>query len=179
MDIRLVVTGKQADGKSVFVHDGIVDPVTTPLMPGAAFHTLWGADAPVQLPADGTRPATPTYFPPEGGFRFGLFTLGPATSTPAADLDIGAAVRELQEKLPGMMDVMEPGSPGMHTTDTIDYEIVISGEVFLELDDGAEVHLKPGDCVIQNGTRHRWRNPLFEPCLMAFVSVGGKRAGKG
>jgi mannose-6-phosphate isomerase-like protein (cupin superfamily) len=44
----------------------------------------------------------------------------------------------------------------------------------LELDDGERVHLRQGDCVIQNGTRHRWRNPLDEPCLMAFVSIGGK-----
>jgi hypothetical protein len=45
----------------------------------------------------------------------------------------------------------------------------------LELDDGAKVSLRQGDCVVQNGTRHRWRNPLPEPCLMAFISVGGKR----
>jgi mannose-6-phosphate isomerase-like protein (cupin superfamily) len=45
----------------------------------------------------------------------------------------------------------------------------------LELDDGNIVHLRQGDCIVQNGTRHRWRNPGSEPCLMAFVSVGGKR----
>jgi hypothetical protein len=49
----------------------------------------------------------------------------------------------------------------------------------LELDEGQKVHLRQGDCVVQNGTRHRWRNPLPEPCLMAFISVGGKRAAKG
>ena len=66
-------------------------------------------------------------------------------------------------------------TPGMHTTDTIDYGIVVRGEMTLELDDGKMVHLRQGDCIVQNGTRHRWRNPLPEPCLMAFVSVGGKR----
>ena len=45
----------------------------------------------------------------------------------------------------------------------------------LELDEGQKVHLRQGDCVVQNGTRHRWRNPLPEPCLMAFISIGGKR----
>jgi mannose-6-phosphate isomerase-like protein (cupin superfamily) len=49
----------------------------------------------------------------------------------------------------------------------------------LELDDGKIVHLKQGDCIVQNGTRHRWRNALEgEPCLMAFVSVGAKRSVK-
>ena len=51
----------------------------------------------------------------------------------------------------------------MHTTDTVDIDVVISGEVDLELDDGSEVHLRPGDCVIQNGTRHAWRNRTSEP----------------
>ena len=70
---------------------------------------------------------------------------------------------------------MEVEHPGMHTTGTIDYGVVISGEIWLELDDRAEVHLKQGDCVVQNGTRHAWRNKSVEPCIMAFVMVGAKR----
>ena len=70
--------------------------------------------------------------------------------------------------------LFERGAPGMHTTDTIDYGVVVRGEMTLELDDGKIVHLRQGDCIVQNGTRHRWRNSLPEPCLMAFVSVGGK-----
>ena len=57
-----------------------------------------------------------------------------------------------------MAEHQEPDDPGMHTTDTVDFDFVVSGEVYLELDDGAEVLLKPGDCVVQNGTRHRWNN---------------------
>ena len=63
----------------------------------------------------------------------------------------------------------------MHTTDTIDYDIILSGELWMELDDGMEVHLKPGDCVIQNGTRHAWRNRSSESCIMASVMIGAKR----
>ena len=70
-----------------------------------------------------------------------------------------------------------PQTPGMHATDTIDYGVVVRGEMTLELDDGQIVHLRQGDCVVQNGTRHRWRNPGTEPCLMAFGSMGGKRGG--
>ena len=58
----------------------------------------------------------------------------------------------------------------MHTTRTIDYGIVLSGEIDLELDEG-EVHLKAGDVVVQRGTRHAWRNRSSEPCRIAFVLI--------
>lgn len=63
----------------------------------------------------------------------------------------------------------------MHTTDTIDYNIVLSGEIWMVVDDGKEVHLKPYDCVVQNGTRHCWRNKSSENCVMASVIIGAKR----
>jgi mannose-6-phosphate isomerase-like protein (cupin superfamily) len=63
----------------------------------------------------------------------------------------------------------------MHTTDTVDYDIVISGEIWMELDDGKEVHLKPYDCLVQNGTRHGWRNKGTENCVMVSFLVGAKR----
>lgn len=129
----------------------------------------------VALPADGSPPPAPSYFPPPGGFRFGLFTLGPDTATLPADLDVGAALAELAAKLPGLAEVMEPDHPGMHTTDTVDLDVVLSGEVWLELDDGAEVHLRSGDCVIQNGTRHAWRNRSSEPVVILVDIVGTER----
>jgi quercetin dioxygenase-like cupin family protein len=70
---------------------------------------------------------------------------------------------------------MEPAHPGMHTTDTVDFDVVISGEVWLELDDGAEVRLGPGDCVVQNGTRHRWHNRASRPCVIAVALLGMTR----
>jgi quercetin dioxygenase-like cupin family protein len=65
----------------------------------------------------------------------------------------------------------------MHTTDTIDFEVVLSGEVILELDDGVEKLLRPGDTVVQNGTRHRWSNRGTEPAVMAVFTIGAHRAG--
>jgi quercetin dioxygenase-like cupin family protein len=75
-----------------------------------------------------------------------------------------------------MAELMEPDHPGVHTTDTVDFDLVLSGEVWLELDDGAEVHLQPGDCVIQNGARHAWRNRSQRPCVIAVALVGAVRA---
>lgn len=176
MRIRRVVTGQTAAGRSVFVSDEQVEPTTLQLLPGAEFHQMWGADEAMALPTDGARPATPRYFPPTAGFRFLFFTLGPDRVTLPADLDVPAALQELGEKLPGLGEAMEPDNPGMHTTDTVDFDVVISGEAWLELDDGAEVRLGPGDCVVQNGTRHRWHNRTSEPCVIAVALLGAKRA---
>jgi quercetin dioxygenase-like cupin family protein len=81
----------------------------------------------------------------------------------------------MNERLPGLLDAMEPDHPGMHTTDTIDFDIVLSGDVWLELDDGAEVKLSTGDCVIQNGTRHAWHNRSNAPTTMASALIGARR----
>ena len=77
-----------------------------------------------------------------------------------------AALADLEAALPGLLDHNEPDNPGMHTTVTIDFEYVLSGRVVVELDDGATVELGPGDTVVQNGTRHAWRNPFHPPRLL-------------
>jgi mannose-6-phosphate isomerase-like protein (cupin superfamily) len=176
MQVRRVVTGQTADGTSVFASDEVMDPITLRLLPGAEFHRLWGSDDTVELPVDGLAGQPSQYFPPATGFRFGYFSLAPDSVGLPADLDVGAALTEMAERLPGMADVMERGDPGMHRTDTVDFLSVVSGEVVLELDDGAERLLKPGDCVIQNGTRHAWRNRGTEPCVILVVLVGAQRS---
>jgi quercetin dioxygenase-like cupin family protein len=175
MDVRQVVTGRDAEGKSVFVSDEIVPPITIAMAPGSEWHRLWGSDVPPALPSDGTPPAQPDYFPPAGGYRLGFFTLAPDSWGPPDDIDWAAARAEVEEKLPRMFEVNERENPGMHTTDTIDWLVVISGEVWLELDGGAEQRLGPGDCIIQNGTRHAWHNRSDEPCVMIVVLLGAAR----
>jgi hypothetical protein len=66
--------------------------------------------------------------------------------------------------------------PGMHTTDTIDYGMLLEGPLHLELDDGASRKPEPRDVVIQNGTRHAWRNRSDAPATMLFVLVGAERS---
>jgi mannose-6-phosphate isomerase-like protein (cupin superfamily) len=175
MSRRRVVTGHDQHGRSVFVVDETVEPVTLSLLPGAAFHQVWGRDGPASVPDDTACLDRYRYFPPVGGFRFGFFTLAPETVTVGTDVDLGAALDELEARLPGMAEVMEPDHPGMHTTDTVDFDVVMSGEVWLELDDGREVRLGSGDCVVQNGTRHAWHNRTREPCTVAVAIVGARR----
>lgn len=176
MKVRQVVTGVDADGKSVFVRDEQIEPVTLQLMPGAEFHQLWGSDEVPKLPTDGSRPDIKGYFPRAEGFRFYLFTLPPSTVAAPENIDFEAALREVSEKLPGLTDVMEPDNLGFHTTDTVDFELVLSGEIVLELDDGAEVTLKTGDTVVQNGTRHAWHNRRDVPAVIAVGIVGAIRS---
>lgn len=176
MKVRRVVTGHDSNGKAVFASDEEVDPITVTLSPGAEFHRLWGADGPPTFPDDGSPTPQPAYFPPVGGYRFGLFSVPPEGSgTLPPDIDLGAAFAEMQEALPGLLDHIEPDNPGMHTTDTIDFEVVLSGQVVLELDDGAERLLRPGDTVVQNGTRHRWKNPGSETAVLALFITGAHR----
>ena len=72
---------------------------------------------------------------------------------------------------------MEPENFGMHTTDSVDYGVVISGSITLELDDGRKERLEAGDVFVQNGTRHAWR--VDEPCRMAVVLTGVPRRSGG
>jgi quercetin dioxygenase-like cupin family protein len=87
-----------------------------------------------------------------------------------------AATREFFEAFPGLGGTMEEDTPGMHASLTVDYGVVLSGQVELELDDGVKKTLGPGDCVIRNGTRHRWHNVGAETCRVVFSVVGARRS---
>jgi mannose-6-phosphate isomerase-like protein (cupin superfamily) len=114
------------------------------------------------------------FVPALGGNHFCVVRFVPLSSIPA-NFDLQAHRAEYAAKSPGLAESHELEDPAMHTTDSVDYGIVLSGEVTLELDDGASVDLKPGDCIVQNGTRHAWRNKSSRECLMAFVLIGAER----
>ncbi|MBE1550395.1 mannose-6-phosphate isomerase-like protein (cupin superfamily) [Mycobacterium sp. OAS707] len=170
MNVRRVVTGHNPSGKSVFVSDELVQP-----SPTTGFHRLWGGDTTPEFPDDGSIPDHHSYFPPVGGFRFGMFSLPPA-STAGSDIEGAASVADLEAEAPGLLRYMDRSDPGMHTTDTIDFEVVLEGTVVLELDDGAEVTLTAGDTVVQNGTRHRWRNAGDTVARLAVFMCGANHA---
>ena len=167
--IRRVVTGHDENGKSVFILDGAAPAVKEmESMPGLALTDLWqtngapadnagtedAADRPVVLepPANGTIFRI-VEFPPDSAWR------GRADAADAFD-SIGAA------------DAPVEGSddPMMHKTATVDYLMVLKGEIWAILDD-SEVCLKPGDVMIQRGTNHSWSVRADEPCLLAAVLV--------
>ena len=174
MTVRRVVTGHSSDGKAIVASDSEVEGITFETS-GWEHHRLWGAAKTVTFPDDGSPPSFPSFFPPVGGFRFGLFSVSPMSDKGPEDIDFQSVLTELDEKLPGMAELMEPDHPGMHRSDTVDFEYIISGEIWLELDDGEEVHLKAGDTVVQNGTRHAWHNRSSEPCRVVICVIGANR----
>ncbi|MCH8051702.1 MAG: cupin domain-containing protein [Chloroflexi bacterium] len=123
-------------------------------------------------PSGGSIPMTPA----ASGMTFMTVELPPDASV-SRELDMAALGKEMASKVPGMMQALDPSrGVGMHRTDTIDFVTVVSGEVFLKLDDGAEVHLSAGDLVVQRGTWHAWRNRSSEPCILSAVMVSAKKS---
>jgi quercetin dioxygenase-like cupin family protein len=148
--MKRIVTGHTPDGKSTIASESEVKPVT--IAPGWELFGAWAADEVPTFPNDGSFPRFSGFGAradwsaiPTGGFTFGLFTVPPHSR--------------------------ERGGPGFHTTPTIDLEYVVSGELWLELDDGKEVLLRPGDTVVQNSTNHAWRNKGDEPCTVVVCMI--------
>ncbi len=173
---RLIVTGVDATGKSVVVGDTAVEARTAASMSGYGWHRLWSMDQVPPAPNDGTEPGGPAHFPGPGAVRFIAFTVPPETVKSPIDLDPEETKRELEEKFPGRAAHMESHQTGLHTTATIDLVYVATGEIWLELDDQKEIHLKTGDSLIQNGTRHAWRNHGTMPCTLVVTIVGAEKA---
>lgn len=142
---RRVVTGHDAAGRAVFRSDERF-PLTPIPIGGADFALIWTT---AEVPVDNNDET-------DGRARDAALTLR------------GGSVIRVADLLPGSV------SP-MHRTSSIDYGIVMSGQIELELDDGAKTLLGPGDIVVQRGTMHLWRNPsATEKCRIVWVLVEAK-----
>lgn len=151
---RRIVTGHASDGRSVVVSDGPVTVSRELVDDGAAFHEVWSTDAaPAAIHAGAEDPTSAdiTVPPPARGTRI-----------------------RVNEFLPGHLDENGLQSP-VHRTESIDYGIVLEGEVTLVLDD-SEVTARAGDIVIQRGTDHAWANRAGEVARVAFVLVDAEFA---
>jgi quercetin dioxygenase-like cupin family protein len=145
---RRVVTGHDENGTSVFVSDG-PPPVERIAPDGARFHEIWstsGAPAPVAATEPDPGAGPVSVPPPPRGTKIRINSFPPGVVSP------------------------------VHRTQSIDYGIVLEGEMVLVLDD-SETVLGPGDIVIQRGTRHRWENRGAAPARMVFVLVDGAFTG--
>lgn len=142
--IRRVVTGHDRAGKAIV----LIDEISTNTMsrrPGQTGCVVWTTEGfPVNNDSDEDEGLRPV----------------------AAGLPNGTICR---------INKFDPGvSPRMHRTDTIDYAIVMSGEIDMELDNGVVVHIKAGDVLVQRGTVHNWINKGTEPCIVAFILIDAK-----
>jgi len=178
MQVRRVVTGNDAAGKAVFVSDAAAPRARVGVHhPGFAEALLWATDATPVVPHGGgdPTPQVTSFMPGPGGTRFLMVTFPPDAVAMGPDFDGAKAFEEHLRGTPGIAERMEPDNPGMHSTDTVDYIIVLDGEVWLELDDGKEVLLRKHDVVIQNGTRHAWRNRSDRSVTLAGILIGAQR----
>ncbi|MGO9783534.1 MAG: cupin domain-containing protein [Streptosporangiaceae bacterium] len=175
MEIRRVVTGVTPEGTSVFASDERAGGISVRAIPGVEFFLLWGTEGGHPVLGAGDDAVVKPYFPGLGGTRFLIVRWAPSRQVPGPVGDPAEISAEQERLLPGLGGVMEPDHPGMHTTDTIDYAFCADGEMWLELDDGQEVHLTPGSCVVQRGTRHAWHNRGDRVATMIFVQIGAER----
>jgi len=169
MQIRRVVTGHDGQGKSVFISDASAPRAKDfSDIPGYGFSQVWCNE--VALDGDQSTQGG-SLLPGVGGSSL-LMVSFPPDSVMAAPLDPQRAFAEMVEALPGLIDCFEPEAPGMHRTPTLDYVVIIEGELWLELDDGEERLLRRGEVVIQNGTRHAWRNKSDQVAKAVFFMQG-------
>ena len=143
LQVRRVVTGHDSRGRAIVTVDEAAKNVQA-TRPGASASVIWTTDT---IPADNS-------VTDDGGAR----KVGTAHA--------GGTVFRVIEFSPGV-------APRMHRTDSIDYAVVISGEIDMRLDD-SEVHLRAGDVLVQRGTIHNWINRGDQPCMIAFVLIDAK-----
>ena len=143
VQVRRIVTGHDANGRAVVTIDEVSKNITSN-RPGASASVVWTTES---FPVNNT-----------GDADEGLRKVG-------TTLQNGTVFRVI-EFAPGV-------APRNHRTDSIDYAVVISGEIDMELDDSV-VHLKAGDVLVQRGTIHNWVNRGTQPCVMAFVLIDAK-----
>ncbi len=149
LKVRRVVTGHDDKGRALVQIDEIMSN-TDATRPGATATVIWATEG---FPVDNDDDA-------DGAKR------------PVKTAHDNGTVFRVIEFMPGV-------APRNHRTDSIDYAVVISGEIDMPLDDGREVHLKAGDVLVQRGTIHNWVNRGSEPCVIAFVLISANPVTKG
>jgi mannose-6-phosphate isomerase-like protein (cupin superfamily) len=169
--IRRIVTGTAEDGEATIISEG--EPPRTHRfthVPGFVNSMVWATESPATAGPDPTT-ARDSFLPRPGGTIAMLVTFSPDSIHADPGFDPAAAAAEQHQNLPGLAELFERENPGMHQTPTVDYCVVLSGDVVLDLD-GETRTLHAGDIAVQNATRHAWRNPGTEPAVVFFVVIG-------
>lgn len=175
---RRIVTGHNAQGQSVVALDAVLEPTLHKPEIGVAFWELWRTKTSPASVDNGPDPTQqPVHLHPtaQGSvIRFVDFGPRPKDAVPPPmNLETARAAFSLINAADAA--TWKPGSPHlmMHRTESVDYGIVLEGEITLVLDDGSETHLKAGDVVVQRGTDHAWDNRSDKPARMCFILLDG------
>ena len=173
--VRRIVTGHDADGRSIILSDEPSPHLKpNPVNPERGLTDLWRTySMPADNSGDADAAATEVVLtPPLGGSVFRYFQIAPETA------DDGKTEEQKQAEADQLFEAMGAGHnrdpaarhPNMHKTDTVDYIILLSGEVTMLVDE-AEVEMQPLDVVIQRGTNHGWANKGSEPAVLAAILI--------
>jgi mannose-6-phosphate isomerase-like protein (cupin superfamily) len=173
-EIRRVVTGHDATGKAIVLFDSrnpkkIVRPDT-----GTASRPMWMTEgSPARMDGAADRVANVRGVPPPAnGSIFRVVDFPSMTDEQMAKFDPHLMAHAVASgDAPSSSKYREPSHPFMHRTCSVDYAIVLSGEIDMLLDDSS-VHVKAGDVIVQQGTNHAWVNRSGAPCRIAFVLIG-------
>ena len=173
-DVRRVVTGHDASGRSIITEDGAPPRVLrVDERPGYAVTNVWHT---VQAPADVHAPDTIAdhtgVMPPKGGTVIRVIDMPPESADPA---ELARQMKATFQKLypDAAHNSDSTAHQGMHETLTVDYAIVLKGSITAIMDT-EETILNAGDILIQRGTNHAWANRGSETCRIAFVLIDGK-----
>ena len=169
---RRVVTGHR-DGKAVVLSDQRREPYKFKTVAGFEHTYMWSTNGGLESDPDQVERELPKSALPSGnGSLLHIVTFPPTSSATSSTSDPSQVAQEYLTGLPGLADTFERDGSQMHVTQTVDYAILLDSELWLELDDGATVHLVAGDIVVQQATRHGWRNKGERPATIAFVLLG-------
>ena len=173
-DIRRVVTGHDAAGRSIIWQDGPAPQTLEPL-PQVRLSELWETGSPADNSGERDAALRANRIEPHhpAGTIFRVVEFPPDRVT--ADADMGAAFEEMGS---GAAHDAASDTPGMHRTQTTDYAIVLEGEIWAVMEAG-ETCLRAGGVLVQRGTNHAWSNRSDKPALVAFVLIGAAALGGG
>ena len=168
--IRRVVTGHDENGVAKVIRDETASCILQrPNRPGVTLTNLWQLTTTpaVMETHEDTVEGPLILHPPQNGSIFRIVQFDPEDPDVLATLDGKAAFAEMGA---GANVVEGARHPFMPRTDSVDYAVVLTGEIYMMMDED-EVLLKAGDTVVQQGTNHAWSNRGTEPCQIAFILV--------
>ena len=171
-DVRRVVTTIDKSDKAVVLLDGATPHKKVRPQSQTVSRLLWvTGETPADLSGTADRAAIDIgIMPPRGGSVFRIVDFPPETAE-MRNLDPASMHHSLGDGAPKRG--LAPRHAAMHRTRTVDYAVVMSGEIDMLLDDSA-IHLQAGDVLVQQGTNHAWVNHGTEPCRVAFVLIDAK-----
>ena len=170
-DVRRVVTGLDDSNKSVVLFDSRLPLAATPGPYALPATNLWITDSypPALTTKDTLRPIGVS--PPQNGTKLRIVEFPPLDPATEAKMPADYVLRNVDPVPARGLPVK--GHPMMHRTRSLDYAVVLSGEIDMMLDDSV-VHVKAGDVIIQQATNHGWVNHGTQPCRMLFVLMDSK-----